>query len=287
MSAWIIGNIYKVENLIKAENLAVKENQASTVLHVERKYNNSSLKQKIILYPDFPFIDFELEIDWKKAGNKKIGVPMVRVNFKFNMENPKPFFEIPFGVFQRKNESREYPALKWAGFKDGNYRAGIINREKYGYHVDGKNLSLTILRNPYEPDSLPDSGYHKVSYRLYFGKIDELALSKNAAEFNMPLVAETGKSKEAGEFSPVKVTGDVLATCFKKSLKGDFYILRLSEIKGKKQNCRVEFTLPCFEACLTDICEKEEKQIKIKNSSLQLKVEPYSITTLKLKLKGR
>ena len=287
MSAWIIGNIYKVENLLKAENFTVKENQSSTVLRVERKYNNSSLKQKTILYPDFPFIDFELEIDWKEAGNKTIGVPMVRTNFNFNMENPRPFFEIPFGVFQRKNAPREYPSLKWAGFKEGNYMAGIINKEKYGYHVDGKNLSLTILRNPYEPDSLPDSGYHKVSYRLYFGKIDELELSRNAVDFNMPLVAETGKSKEAGEFSPIKVTGDVLATCFKKSLTGDFYILRLCEIKGKKQNCKVEFTLPCLKAYLTDICEKEEKQIEIKNSSLKLEVKPYSLTTLKLKFSIR
>lgn len=147
MSAWIIGNIYKVENLMDMEKMEIKEGNLETIFEVERKYNDTKILQRTIIYKNLPFIDFEFETDWNIKGNKEIGVPLLRANFNFNIENGEFFCEVPLGVKKRKNIPREYPSLRWAGFKEGNYWYVIMNREKYGYYVNGKNLSLTLLRN--------------------------------------------------------------------------------------------------------------------------------------------
>ncbi|MCD6219890.1 alpha-mannosidase, partial [Candidatus Calescamantes bacterium] len=282
MSAWIIGNIYRVENLIDAENIRIEENSMNTMVNVSRRYRDSRLTQRTIIYSDFPYIDFELEVDWKEAGNKEAGVPMVRVNFHFNMESAKPFFEVPFGAFSRRNEPREYPTLKWAALKEDDYWVGILNREKYGYYVDGSNLSLTVLRNAYEPDSLSDTGYQKISYRLYFGKIDELDLSRKAQEFNMGMIVERGRSRQPEEFSLFKVRGEVMVTCFKKALNEDAYILRISEVKGKRENCRIDFYRLPRSIYITNLLEQEGKELEIKDSSVEIEIPPYSLMTLKL-----
>ncbi|MCD6219757.1 hypothetical protein J7K43_05170, partial [Candidatus Calescamantes bacterium] len=245
-------------------------------------YRDSKLTQRTIIYSDFPYIDFDLEVDWKEAGNKEVGVPMVRVNFHFNMESAKPFFEVPFGAFSRRNEPREYPALKWAGLKEDDYWVGILNREKYGYYVDGSNLSLTVLRNAYEPDSLPDTGYQKISYRLYFGEIDELDLSRKAQEFNMGMIVEKGRSRQPEEFSLFRVKGEVMVTCFKKALNENAYILRISEVKGKRENCRIDFYRLPRSIYITNLLEHEGKELEIKDSSVEVEIPPYSLMTLKL-----
>lgn len=104
----------------------------------------------------------------------------MRANFNFNIENSEFYCEVPFSVVKRGNISREYPALRWAGFKEGNFWYVIMNKEKYGYYVDGNNLSLTLFRNPYEPDSNPDSGHHFISYRLFFGNSTITEITKLA-----------------------------------------------------------------------------------------------------------
>ena len=286
MSAWIIGNIYKIENLFAAEEIKIEETSLKTIIKIKRKYQNSDIYQKIILYSDFPYIDFELELDWKEQGNKNVGVPMVRVNFNFNIENIKPLFEIPFGVYERENKTREYSALKWAGFKENDYLVGIINKEKYGYYIDGKNLSLTILRNPYEPDSSPDFGYQKIHYRIYFGEIDEVEISRKAEEFNKPFLVGIGKGKYK-KFSLFKIDGNVMITIFKKEIKGNGYILRLNEIIGEKQKVKISFLKKPISIFFSNLLEEKIKEIKIKKSTLQLEIAPYSIMTLNIKYKEK
>jgi alpha-mannosidase len=282
MSAWIIGNVYRVDNLIDAESVEIGENYLYTTISIKRRYIDSTLLQKVILYRDFPFIDFENEVDWKQQGNNKDGVPMLRVNFNVNMKNPDVFFEVPFGVVKRETRPKEYPALRWAGFNSGRYWTALFNRNKYGYHIDGNNLSLTLLRNAYEPDSVTDSGLHNISYRLFFGKSDVLQVTKNAMEYNMPVVVEYGKAPEQN-FSSFVLKGNILPTSFKKTLGRDSYILRLVEICGKKQTAEIEFAKIPKKLYIDDAVERRQKTLTaVKDGKLKLNVAPYQIVTLEL-----
>jgi len=170
--------------------------------------------------------------------------------------------------------------LKWAGFNSGSYWTALFNRNKHGYHVDGSNLSLALLRNPYEPDAIPDSGIHNISYRLFFGKSDVLRVTKAAWEYNFPPVIKYGRS--AGrEFCPFTVKGDILPTSFKKALDRDSCILRLVELLGRKQSVEIECAKPVKKAYLADIAERRNRRLKIcRGNIIRLRVNPFEILTL-------
>ncbi len=279
MSAWIIGNVYRIDNLLKADYIKKENDAFKTTLYIKRVYRNSEVLQKIILYNDLPFIDFENEINWNEEGNNKEGVPMLRVNFHTALKNPETYFEVPFGVIKRDTPGKEYPALRWAGQKEGKYWVVLMNKEKYGYHIYGNNLAMTLLRNPYEPDALPDKGKHYISYRLFFGKTDPLEITKLAMEYNIPPLIISGKS-EPEEFYPFTIRGEVLPTCFKKAMDRNSYILRFVEVKGKRESVKVEFVRKPEKVYIANSVEKREKQVKLKGKELKLNLSPFQILTL-------
>ena len=280
MSAWCIGSIYRIEHLTKAEDIQVESGTFKTEIKVSRRYQNSHFTQIITLYSHLPYLDFQIEANWQEEGNEKIGVPMLRVHFNFNLDSPQPFFEIPFGV-ETRSLPGEYPALRWAGLRDRNYWVAVINQDKYGYYIDGRNLSLTLLRNPYDPHSGTDTGYHRISYRLLFGETDEVEITRKGAEFNHPLILEYGECIEE-EIPPLKVTGKTLVTCFKKSFKDEGYILRLNEIRGRKEKVRIEFSKPPASIFYTNHLEEPIQEIKIKDPYLDIDLPPFTVISLRI-----
>jgi alpha-mannosidase len=282
MSAWIIGNIYKIENLIDMKKMDIKEYKELVIFEVEREYENTNIIQRTILYKNLPFIDFEFETNWNIKGNKEVGIPLLRANFNFNIGKNEFYCEVPFGVIKRKNIPREYPALRWAGFKENNYWCVIMNKEKYGYYVNGNNLSLTLFRNPYEPDGNPDSGYHFISYRLFFGKSTITEITKMAMEYDNSPILFNGEVEKVDLF---KIKGNIIPTSFKKSIDKNSYILRLVEYEGKKGKSTIFFEREIKNVWLSNIKEENLKKLVIKNKKLEFNFEPYQILTFKIEFK--
>ncbi|MCM8833310.1 MAG: glycosyl hydrolase-related protein, partial [Candidatus Omnitrophica bacterium] len=279
MSAWIIGNIYKIENLVDMEKMEIKEGNIQTQFIVTRIYKGKEIIQRTILYRDFPFIDFEFETEWDIKGNNETGIPMIKANFNFNIENSDFYCEVPFGVIKRKNIPREYPSLRWAGFKENNWWAVLMNKEKYGYFVDGKNLSLTLLRNPYEPDADPDSGKHLFFYRLFFGESNITEITKIAIEYNNTPVFTEGTIETKKIF---KIIGNLIPTCFKKSIKDNSFVLRLVEYEGKKGKSSIIFERDVRNIWISNINEENLKNLPLKDRELKLNYKPYEIITIKI-----
>ncbi|MFN4226924.1 MAG: alpha-mannosidase [Candidatus Ratteibacteria bacterium] len=278
MSAWIIGNIYKIENLIDMEKMEIKEGNIQTIFEIKRNYKDKEIIQRTILYRNFPYIDFEFETEWDIKGNSEIGVPMIRTNFNFNIENSDFYCEVPFGVIRRKNIPREYPSLRWAGFKENNWWVVLMNKEKYGYFVDGNNLSLTLLRNSYEPDADPDSGKYLFSYRLFFGKTNITEITKMATEYNIQPIFTEGIIKAKKFF---KIKGNLIPTCFKKSIKDNTFILRMVEYEGKKGKCSIVFERDIKGVWMSNLNEEKFKKLTLKNKEIKLDYKPYEIITIK------
>ncbi len=282
MSAWIIGNIMSTENLYGTESTEITEEPFRTIINVRRKYKNSLITQKTILYPDFPYIDFETTIDWNQVGNPTDGVPMVRTNFSFTMENPVAYYEIPFGSISRSTYAKEYPALRWAGIKEKNYWAGIITKNRHGFNATGNKLSLTLLRNAYEPDSQSDTGHHEIAYRLFFGRLNELEITKLASEFTMPPVVAEAEARNGEKFSPFEVRGNVLPICLKPSIDGQGIILRIVEMLGEKQKFTIKFDKKPQGISRVNITEEEISKIQI-SKTVNLTIPAYGIISLKIK----
>ena len=280
MSAWIIGNIKSTENLLDAEQPEIKTEPLRTVISIKRKYKESTIIQNTILYPDFPCIDFEAFINWQQIGNSKDGIPMVRTNFYFSMENPDVYYEIPFGSTKRVADARENPALRWAGVKKGNYSAAILTKNRHGFNACGHRLSLTLLRNAYEPDAQSDTGSHEIGYRLVYGKLDNLEITKLASEFALePAVSFC--CEEERRFSPFKINGKVLPSVIKPSADGKSIILRLVEMLGKKQNFTIVFKKKPRRIYLSNIAEEIVSKVPVREK-LEMSVPAFGLCTLRI-----
>ncbi|MBU2495597.1 MAG: hypothetical protein KJ935_03755 [Candidatus Omnitrophica bacterium] len=289
MSAWIIGNIMRIENLLDLEEFKVSESgPVRTTLSIKRRYRDSTIEQRITLYPNLPQIDFEVIANWQEKGSAQDGVPMLRVNFQADFDRPLAEFEIPFGWQERRTDGKELPALKAASLSEGGYRLGLLNREKHGYLVNGNNLGLTLLRNPYEPDSLPDSGTHRIGYRLLFGKISKAEMSRQAASYNRPLpvcLTDNHGGKLPPEFSFLDFRSeDCVPSSLQKSRDGKNLTLRFYDVSGRKTKTELRFGFPLKGLFRTDLPEKDNSRISIKKNKVTLPVKPYSLNTLKIKI---
>ncbi len=212
---------------------------------------------------------------------------MLRVKFRAGFDRSQAEFEIPFGWQVRKTEGKELPALKAVSLAEGTYRLGLFNREKHGYSVDGNNIALTVLRNPYEPDSLPDSGPQKVDYRLRFGKLDQMEMAKEAAGYNRPfsaVLASKHPGKLPSTFSFLKFQSqNCIPSSLYQSLDGKNLILRFYEVLGRKGKSSLEFNFPVKSIVKTDLFGKGTQTIPVRKDKASVSLNKYSLNTLQLK----
>lgn len=281
MSAWLMGTVYRVDTLLDAQTVRWKAEAFRTVISIRQTYRRSRLQRRIILYPHLPFVDFEVDVDWRENGGPREGVPVLRAGFYLALKNPKAFFEAPFGTVERPTARHEYPALKWAAFNEGDYWVALLNREKHGYNVDGNNLALTLLRNAYDPDPRSDTGRHMISYRLLFGKLDPLTIARSAAEYEMAPVVQPGRRTPGDNGPSCQVHGDVLVTSLKPTMKGNGLAVRFVEVKGRAQDVRIRFRRPPAQAFLSNVLENENRRLPLRrDGTVRVKVRPHALTTL-------
>jgi alpha-mannosidase len=280
MSAWLQGTVYRVDTLLDAQSVRWASEGDRTAITIRQRYRRSRLTRRIVLRPDRPWIDFEVEIDWREKGGPKEGVPVLRTGFRMAMNRPRAHFDIPFGSVERPANAQEYPALKWAALNEGDYWVALLNREKHGYHANGSTLALTLLRNAYDPDPASDTGKQTVSYRLLFGKLDRLKLARAAMEYEMDAVVRSGR-RPLTDAPPCEVQGDVLVTSLKPALSGDGLVLRFVEMNGRPQRVRIRFARPPASVRRSNVLEDEGRPLRVHpDGTARLVVRAHSITTL-------
>jgi len=281
MSAWVIGNIRSVENLLTAQDISVSDSIAGTLITVRRRYGTSSLVQTTCIPPDMAGVDFGLRAHWREKGGPDSGVPMLRAFFSFQMSRPRALFEVPFCTVERPPTGREYPALKWAGLRDGGYCVALLSCGKHGYFADGSSLSLTLLRNAYEPDRESDTGLHEISYRLIFGKMDDLSVMRAAMEYATPLEAAVAGVQGKDISLPFDICGDVLVTSLTEHPHRPGHLLvRVCEVLGKKSAVAVRCRRHPTYAALTDPAGQTRVRLVSRRGAVSFTVKPYSVTTL-------
>ena len=164
-------------------NSVIRENEFS--------YNKSSLKQKIILTENSPYIKVENEVSWHEK-HKMLRIDAYPKNF-----SDKVLCDIQFGNIERSTKTDnkidyaqfEIPAHKWVDVYDGKYGVAILNDCKYGHRVKDGLISLNCLRSPVYPDKTADRGEHSFTYAIYphSKKPMESELIKIGYELNNPL----------------------------------------------------------------------------------------------------
>ncbi|MDR0395785.1 MAG: alpha-mannosidase [Oscillospiraceae bacterium] len=292
-SAWNIDVEYKNKfwDLTQAQSIRVAEDSpVRGAVEIVRKFNRSTLTQRIALYPAGRRVDFETRVDWQETEK------MLKAAFDVEILSSKASYEIAYGAIERPTHTNtlwdeakfEVPAHKWADLSEGGYGAAILNDCKYGYDIHGHTMRITLLRSPVYPDPAADKGLHDFTYSLlpHAGGWREADVAREAYSLNVPLHAvltgaHAGALPEAASALTVDSPGAIVET-LKQSQDGQALILRLYESKGCRGPATVSLGFPVSRVCETNLVETPERDIPLSAGAFTVPLAPFEIKTFRL-----
>lgn len=218
------------------------------------KLNDSRISVEVILDAGSRSVGIDIKTRWREIGSAETGVPMLRMAFPVNIQEPKATYEIPFGSIERPVNGQEVPALRWADLSgvraDGDAPCGItlVNDSKYGFSAKDNVLSVSLVRASYDPDPVPEVGRHDIRLSLepHEGSFSIPSAETRAADFNTPLLTVTtdfhsGPLPANNSFAEV-LTPSVTLACLKKAEDSDSVLIRLYETEGKTTEARIRLS---------------------------------------------
>jgi len=295
MSAWVIGEISRIENLIRGAKVELVESgPVRATLRVTHHYRNSTIIQNISLYSGIPRIDFNVILDWKEVSNDEVEAPMLKVAYTPILGNSKATYEIPFGYIERPADGSEVPALRWVDVSDGEYGVSLLNDSKYGFDVKGNTIRMTLIRTSYSPDPKPDQGIHEINYSIYPHRKGwkEALTFRKGYELNHPIetfvvIEKTNlKPSVAEETSFLQVKPEnVVVSCVKLGENSKDYIVRIYDAVGVRSNAEIIFGFNVKEAYEVDFLERDLKPLPTRVNTVRVTLQPFEIKTIRIKIK--
>lgn len=176
-----------------AKFTVLEKGPVRAIIKVESFYGASRLTQYFTLNVHKNSLDVRASIDWHEKHK------MLKLAFETAVENPKAFYEIPFGVIERPADGEEECGQMWILAKGDNFGCALINDNKYSFSVKGGVMNLTAVRSPIycdhggartEESEYTDQGVSEFSYSFKAVGNDEGygRIVREARLFNTPLV---------------------------------------------------------------------------------------------------
>lgn len=276
----------------------VEDGELRKSLCIEKKYGESVFRQYVRLYEGTRAsrIDFYNEIDWRSTN------ALLKAEFPLAVSNPNATYDLSLGSVRRGNNTvtaYEVYGHYWADLTDrkGDYGVSIMNNGKYGWDKPSDNtLRLTLLHTPktnkgYTYQDRQDFGYHTFTYSLlpHQGELNKAEVVSKAEVLNQRLKAfQTDKHKgEMGRtFSMVSSDNpNVIIKALKKAVDSDEYVVRVYDVAGQGiQSARLTFAGKLASVVETDGTEKEIAKADFSNNTFDVKVNPFSLKTYKIRL---
>ena len=276
----------------------VEDGELRKSLCIEKKHGESVFRQYVRLYEGTRAsrIDFYNEIDWRLTN------ALLKAEFPLAVSNPNATYDLSLGSVQRGNNTvtaYEVYGHYWADLTDrkGDYGVSIMNNGKYGWDKPSDNtLRLTLLHTPktnkgYTYQDRQDFGYHTFTYSLlpHQGELNKAEVVSKAEVLNQRLKAfQTDKHKgEMGRtFSMVSSDNpNVIIKALKKAVDSDEYVVRVYDVAGQGiQSARLTFAGKLASVVETDGTEKEIAKADFSNNTFDVKVNPFSLKTYKIRL---
>ena len=276
----------------------VEDGELRKSLCIEKKHGESVFRQYVRLYEGTRAsrIDFYNEIDWRSTN------ALLKAEFPLAVSNPNATYDLSLGSVRRGNNTvtaYEVYGHYWADLTDrkGDYGVSIMNNGKYGWDKPSDNtLRLTLLHTPktnkgYTYQDRQDFGYHTFTYSLlpHQGELNKAEVVSKAEVLNQRLKAfQTDKHKgEMGRtFSMVSSDNpNVIIKALKKAVDSDEYVVRVYDVAGQGiQSARLTFAGKLASVVETDGTEKEIAKADFSNNTFDVKVNPFSLKTYKIRL---
>lgn len=271
------------------------------------RYKVMDIIKEVIVYRDLPRIEFVTKVDNK--------YPNVRLRVKFDTRKERMvyFRETQFGVvpepteqFAAAEEGKEIPAgipnfLSWFCHGDGTRGITFMNKGIPATEIKEGSVYLTLFRSvgslsadgeagPLVPtaDALELRDYvFEYALQHHDGEWKEAQAYKHGQEYHhRPLCTQAAsKGNFPLEFSFLKISpNNLVLSALKKADDSDEVILRFFETKGEETLAEIELFRQIRRCMVADLLEREEYELKPDRNKLRLKVKPFEIVTLRLKL---
>lgn len=290
--AWDIEFYYRDKGWDITDLVEIEVEESGPVrgaLRIKRKFGQSEIEQRIVLWAHSRRIDFETRVEWHET--KK----MLKVAFPVDVHANTARFEIQYGSVDRPNHWNtswdfarlEVPAQKWVDLSQPDYGVSLLNDCKYGHDVHENVLRLTLLRSPKEPDPEADMGEHFFTYSLlpHSGDWRDGETVRRAYELNVPMIAHLSEDSSQGERWLISVEApNVVIETVKKAEKEDALIVRMYECDGADAHVDLIVDLPVRWATECDLLERDEGELDLADGIVSFEMKPFEIKTVKLKM---
>jgi len=263
-------------------------------LRIERRSRDSIIVQDVRLSAGDAGrrIEFKTAIDWQSTQCA------LKAAFPLKASNPMATYNWGLGTIDRGNNEPtryEVPSHEWFDLTDasGDYGVSVLEDCKFGSDKPADNvLRLTLLYTPgvrkgFMDQHSQDWGRHDVLYALY-GHHGDWRTGRSewqGRRLNQPLVAfqvpahqgPLGKSLSIAAVDTPQV--DIRA--IKKAERGDWTIIRLQELWGRKADrVTVRCGVGIREACEVDGQERRIANAELTDGKLVTNLTPFSPRSL-------
>ena len=230
-----------------AEVTVVESGPIRATVKVVSRYNDSTLTQYFSLEEDSRKLSVRAEVDWHEKHK------MLKIKWPMKVENPKAYYETPFGVIERPANNEEEPGLTWTAVKGSDRGFALINSDTYSSSVDGGTIYQTILRGTIYGDhggprtsesEFAEQGKRKFEYALMPVGSSWAPVIREAKVLNKGLshVRETWHegSLTSHPYGAISVSEEnIMLSALKRSEDGKGLVIRLYETDGVKTDVSV------------------------------------------------
>jgi len=228
-----------------AELTVLENGPVRASIMVRSYWGKSVLEQKFSLLPGSRQLDVRVKLDWHEKRK------MLKLRFQTPLDNPKAYYEIPYGVMERPADGEEEPGLMWIAAKDSENGFAILNDSKYSFSVKGNELNLTAIRSPFYNDHGREGQYDDpenevtdqgvCEFRYAFCPVENEGWNdtiRKARAFNIPCT-KIDENRHKGvlglTYSGINVdAANVMVCALKRSEDGTGTVLRAYETDGKE-----------------------------------------------------
>lgn len=230
-----------------AKVTVLEDGPVRATVKVVSRYNDSTLTQYFSLTPGSDRLEVRAHVDWHEKYK------MLKLAWHMAVENPKAYYEIPFGVIERPADGEEEPGLMWTAVKGTGGGFAIVNNNTYSSSVKDGTIYQTIVRSPIygdhggprtEESEFTDQGRFDFAYTLMPVGENFTAVTQEGRLLNKPFtnIVETW---HPGRLSDKPYAGiaidqpNVMLSALKYSEDGRGMVVRVHEIAGQEK----EFTV--------------------------------------------
>lgn len=230
-----------------AEVSVIESGPVRATVKVVSRYNSSTLTEYFSLAAGSDKLEVRAVADWHEKHK------MLKLAWHMAVEEPKAYYEIPFGVIERPADGEEEPGQSFTAVRGRDSGWAVVNNGAYSSSVKGGTIYQTMLRSPIYGDhggprdsesEYTEQGRVELSYILVPIGESFARLAKEGRLLNRPLtnIVETWHAGRLSDkpYSALEIDRDnVMLTAVKRSEDGDGMIVRLCETAGLE----TEFTV--------------------------------------------